>query len=217
MDSKVRNQIAKTFGSAVDDLVVELYSETQGGSTVQEPEITSRLCQRLEDRLDGTQVGDYRMSITAQSLPDRGHRSLEKITGADLYVAISVEGEGGFDKGLFVQAKYDRNGNVEELRDACSRMTKIASGQGSYVWVYTPTGVKVVSAEQVLRSNGRLPLQGHTRTMSGHARRILDCNAGTRSWGVQPLPRAERRSIIAGQLRNLRTPQALDIVIEHDG
>jgi hypothetical protein len=69
---------------------------------VQEPEITSRVCQRVEDRLDGRLFGDYVLRVRAQSMPDRGPGSLERITGADLFLSVSLEGPDGFDKGLFV-------------------------------------------------------------------------------------------------------------------
>jgi hypothetical protein len=68
--------------------------------------MTSRICQRVEDRLDGQRVGDYIFRVIAQSMLDRGPRSLEKITGADLFLSVSLDGPEGFDKGLFVQAKY---------------------------------------------------------------------------------------------------------------
>ena len=90
-----------------------------GPSTVQEPEITSRVCQRVEDRLDGRRVGNYVFRVIAQSMADRGPRSLEKITGADLLLSVSLDGPDGFDKTVFVQAKYDRNVNRDEVLDAC--------------------------------------------------------------------------------------------------
>ena len=53
LDSRSRHTIMQRIGRAVDELVHDLYSETPDGiSVIQEPEITSRLCQRLEDRLD---------------------------------------------------------------------------------------------------------------------------------------------------------------------
>ena len=54
----------------------------------------------------------------AQSMADRGPRSLAKITGADLLLSVSLDGPDGFDKTVFVQAKYDRNVNRDDLLDA---------------------------------------------------------------------------------------------------
>ena len=94
LDSENRRMIMEALGNAVDDLVRDLYSDTTGGVRIgQEPEITSRVCQRLEDRLDNRPVGDYVFRVIAQSMPDRGPSSLEKITGADLMLSISLESD----------------------------------------------------------------------------------------------------------------------------
>src|SRR5664279_5001548 len=82
IDRENRQLIMHELGGTIDELVRDLYSDTiDGPSMVQEPEITSRICQRVEDRLDGQRVGDYILRVTAQSMPDRGPLSLEKITG----------------------------------------------------------------------------------------------------------------------------------------
>ncbi|QND24485.1 hypothetical protein HB774_34400 (plasmid) [Rhizobium leguminosarum bv. viciae] len=136
-----RDQIAETLGKATDDLVADLYSDiVDGVSAVQEAEITSRLCQRLEDRLDNQEVGDYVFRVIAQSLPDRGPNSMERLLGADLFLSVSLDGKDCFDKGVYVQAKYDRNIKRTEIQDACARMRAVAGEVGSYVWIYEPDG-----------------------------------------------------------------------------
>jgi hypothetical protein len=136
------------FGNAIDSLVQEHYSHIHdGASVVQEPEITSRICQRVEERLNGKRFGEYKLRVTAASMPDRGPNSLEKLTGADLLLTVSLEGPDGFDKGLLIQAKYDRNVNREDLKDACDRMESYGGHEGTYVWIYEPDGVKVISSQ----------------------------------------------------------------------
>jgi hypothetical protein len=84
LDRESRQLIMDGLGGTIDELVKDLYSDAiDGASIVQEPEITSRVCQRVEDQLDGRRVGDYVFRVIAQSMPDRGPRSLEKITGAE--------------------------------------------------------------------------------------------------------------------------------------
>src|SRR4051812_15608253 len=97
IDSVNRRLIMDTLGETIDELVSDLYFDAiDAPSVVQEPEITSRICQRVEDRLDGQRVGDYVFRVIAQSMPDRGPRSLEKLTGADLFLSVSLDGPDGF-------------------------------------------------------------------------------------------------------------------------
>ncbi|MCE8523572.1 hypothetical protein KBY30_21520 [Ruegeria pomeroyi] len=210
LDKKSRRQIVKTLGNAVDGLVADLYSEpVDGVSTIQEPEITSRLCQRLEDHLDNRQVGDYTFRVIAQSLPDRGPQSMEKLIGADLFVSISLEGVDGFDKGIFVQAKYDRNFDRKELKDACRRMREHVSAEGVYVWIYEPKGVKVISSHQVdqLQENNLRDVR--SRSSEGFFGRVIDCYAGSKAWGIPN--GGDRRKAVATKLREARARSIVDI------
>ena len=204
-----RDAIVKKIGEAIDSLVTDLYSSNDGAaSTIQEPEISSRLCQRLEDKLDGEKAGQYSLRVSAQSMPDRGPRSIEKISGADIYMSVSLEGPDGFDKGIFLQAKYDRNLDPSELRDSIRRMKSHVGAEGSYVWVYTPSGLKVLSAHQVEQMRSGDIEQVYTRSATGFAGRILDCYAGTRAWGISP--GVQRRKVMGERLRELRVMQGID-------
>jgi hypothetical protein len=213
IDRHSRKLVMNALGAAVDGLVKDLYSETTGGpSMVQEPEITSRICQRVEDRLDGQHIGEYVLRVTAQSMPDRGPRSLEKITGADLVLSVSLDGPDGFDKSLFVQAKYDRNVNREELQEACRQMERHVGQEGTYVWIYEPDGVKVLSSHQIrqMRDN---TLEGLSRrSMAGLTGRILDCYAGSQAWGIHAS--SNRRQIIHERLREVQAKNALDLKLK---
>lgn len=203
------------FGESIDSLVRDLYSDNHDGvSIVQEPEITSRICQRVEDRLDGERIGEYVLRVTAQSMPDRGPRSLEKLTGADLLLTVSLDGPDGFDKGLLIQAKYDRNVNRRELQDACDRMERQVGKEGTYVWIYEPDGVKVLSSHQVRQMSGDNLAGVYRRSVAGLTGRILDCYAGSRAMGVPA--KGNRRRIIEHRLRDIRAKNGLDLRIEKD-
>lgn len=215
LDKANRMAITREIGEAVDDLVRTLYSDTKDGvSTVQEAEITSRLCQRLEDRLNGKRVGAYKLRVTAQSLPDRGPQSMEKLFGADLFVSISLEGKDGFDKGIFVQAKYDRNVHRDELVDACERMQQIAGKRGAYVWGYKPDGVRVLSSHQVKRMKSNDISEVGPRTMRGFTGRVFDCYAGSKAWGITS--EGNRHHAIGDRLRKARAKTILDIQVEKE-
>lgn len=213
LNNKSRRQIMESLGGAVDDLVKDLYSEIVGGvSTVQEAEITSRLVQRLEDRLDNSEAGGYIFRVIGQSVPDRGPNSMEKLFGADLYLSISLDGPDGFDKGLFIQAKYDRNIDRGDLRDACDRMQKLVGKEGAYVWIYRPDGVRVLSSHQVHQMKHNDLSDVTPRSVEGFAGRILDCYAGSRAWGVAS--GGNRRAALSDKLREARASNLLDVKLK---
>lgn len=213
LDRQNRRLIMDTLGRSIDELVRDLYADViDGTSSVQEPEITSRLCQRVEDRLDGQRVGDYEFRVIAQSMPDRGPNSYEWITGADLYLSISLDGPDRFDKALFIQAKYDRNVKREELLSACERMERHIGSSASYVWIYEPGGVKVLSPTSVRRMKGNSIEGLPRRSVAGLTGRVLDCYAGSRKWGIPMGP--NRRQNLAERLREVRALNALDVALE---
>jgi hypothetical protein len=213
LDSRSRHTITQRIGTAVDELVRDLYSETLDGiSVIQEPEITSRLCQRLEERLDNSQAGFYTFRVIAQSLPDRGPRSMEKLFGADLFMSVSLEGPDGFDKGIFIQAKYDRNIDRADLKDACRRMQNVAGKTSVYCWIYEPQGVKVISPHQVNQMTEDSLVGVVPRSIAGFVGRILDCYAGSKEWGIPTV--GNRRQLVASKLRAARAKNILDISLK---
>ena len=214
VDRQSRREISKKLGESVDQLTSDLYSEiVDGVSTIQEAEISSRLCQRLEDKLDGMQAGDYTFNVIAQSVPDRGPKSMEKLFGADIFLSVSLDGPDGFDKGIFIQAKYDRNINKPELLDAVKKMKNIAGKRGSYVWIYTPEGVKVFSAKQIEDMKDKFFGGQQSRSIEGFSGRILDCYAGSRDWGIAASD-PDRRGSVAAQLRDARAANIVDLHLQ---
>jgi len=210
LDKESRKKITEQIGDAVDGLVIDLYSEIiDGVSAVQEAEISSRICQRLEDKLHNSQVGEYTFRVTAQSVPDRGPKSIENLIGADIYLSMSLDGDDGFDKGIFIQAKYDRNLKRKELNDACNKMKKNIGDKGSYVWIFKSDGVKVLSANQVKNMEGNSIKDLKPRSVKGFAGRIIDCYAGNRDWGLPAS--ANRRQLAAEKLVESRAANLLDI------
>lgn len=205
LDVKTRNKIMQSLGQAVDSVVREHYPGLS-----QEPAITSRIGQNIEACLNGRHIGDYVIRIITQDIPDRGSRSLEKITGTDLFISVSLEGSHGFDKGFLVQTKFDRGLNRTELQGQCRRMQRIS--KSSYVWVYTREGVSVVSAEEVMRMQGN-SLEGlQSRSVAGFFGRVLDCNAGSKKLGIPPV--AGRRAILTRRLQELRAIESIDVNIK---
>lgn len=214
MDFESKQEISRMLGEAIDQLTTDLYSNVVDGvSAIQEPEISSRLCQRLEDRLDGTRAGDYVFRVIAQSVPDRGRNSMEKLLGADIFLSISLEGAGGFDKGIFIQAKYDRNIDRDDIQSAVKKMKKTAGNNGAYVWVYTPSGTKVFSANQVERMANNSFHGQKSRSIEGFAGRVINCYAGSRRWGIAGSLQ-DRRALVARRLREARAKNILDLRLD---
>jgi len=211
IDRQSRREISRRLGEAVNQLATDLYSDiVDGVSAIQEAEISSRLCQRLEDKLDGMQAGEYTFRVVAQSVPDRGPRSMEKLLGADIFLSVSLDGPDGFDKGIFIQAKYDRNIDQSELADAVAKMQKTAGRRGSYVWIYTPNGVKVFSAKQIEDMNDKFFGGQKSRSIEGFSGRVLDCFAGSRDWGIAASD-PDRRRAVAARLREARAANIVDL------
>jgi hypothetical protein len=87
---EARAEIARAFGNALDELVRDRMN-----GLVEEPDITSRVGQRLEERFDGKALGEYRVRVISKTITSHGSKSLEKPMGTDLYLAISVDDEFG--------------------------------------------------------------------------------------------------------------------------
>ncbi|MFN3252324.1 hypothetical protein [Roseibium album] len=150
-DKEARRVIANALGNALNDLVRDRMR-----GLVEEPDITSRIGQRLEDRFDGVMLEDYRVRIITETITSHGPRSLEKPTGMDLYFAISVEDDLGNEvtKGILVQAKRGDKTALPDLVEQSRRMNKI-SKKGSVIWVYSPNGISVLRSVDVSRPIAR--------------------------------------------------------------
>lgn len=147
---EIRSEVANAFAKAIDELV-----EERMAGLVEEPDITSRLGQCLEDRFNGKVVAGYNVKILTETITSHGPASLEKPTGADLYLVVSVDD--GFapatTKALLVQAKRRDRIDQKELTEQCRRMNLITK-KGSVVWVYDRNGVQIQKSVDVV--SGRI-------------------------------------------------------------
>lgn len=140
---------------------------------VEEPDITSRVGQRLEDRFDGKTIGGYRIRVISETITSHGSKSLEKPMGTDLYFAIKIEDAQGVgtSKGILVQAKRFDKVAGGDLLEQCRRMNLITK-KGSVVWLYAKSGIKVARSADVVQGN-MAPI-----TNSEFFDRILKCSIG---------------------------------------
>ena len=96
------------LAAAIDDLTQQLLQRHYDAKT-QEHQLTSRIAQALESHYGDIIIDGIRIRISVQEMPDRGSGSLERPTGADLYISIVRTDEPGrpVSKGLLVQSKWD--------------------------------------------------------------------------------------------------------------
>lgn len=167
-DVQARKKISDAIGSSLDDLVRDRMT-----GLVEEPDITSRVGQRLEDRFDGQTLGGYRVRVISETITSHGPRSLEKPMGTDLYFAVEVEDSQGVrtSKGILVQAKrFDRLAG-SDLAEQCRRMNLITK-KGSVVWIYTTSGITVALSTDVER--GSMAPISNSAFFDG----VLECSIG---------------------------------------
>lgn len=140
---------------------------------VEEPDITSRVGQRLEDRFDGKTIGGYRIRVISETISSHGSKSLEKPMGTDLYFAVEVEDAQGVatSKGVLVQAKRFDKAAGRDLLEQCRRMNLITK-KGSVVWLYAKSGIKVARSADVVQGN-MAPISN-----SEFFDRVLECSIG---------------------------------------
>lgn len=171
-DPVERAAIARSLGDEIDQLVRERLS-----GFVEEPDITSRVGQRLEDQFNEKRLGQYTIRVLTETIPSKGPHSLEKPTGTDLYVAMSVQPHNGpvITKGLLVQAKrQDKlDGAWSDLIEQCRRMCKITK-KGSVVWIYGRGGVETMRASDMPYPN--IPVVSLAQMFD----RVLACEVGDR-------------------------------------
>lgn len=202
-----RAEIAGQIAGAIDELVRDKLS-----GLFEEPDITSRLGQRLEDRLNGKSIAGHSVRVMTQTVPSHGQKSFEKPTGIDLYIAISVASADGHitKKGVLVQAKREDQlnhpGDWENLAKQCRRMDKITK-KGSFVWIYTPNGVEVLRAPDVLHRR-EIPVAS-ARDMFDD---VLECHTGDK----RQVPRGQfgDRRALEDYVRSVAAKNALWLKVE---
>jgi hypothetical protein len=172
------------------------------GGITQEPQITSRIGQALEQRLMGSDFNGYTVEVLTQDFPDRGPRALEHLVGADLYVGVRVvmAGQVELSKGMLAQAKKGPWLSPQDsffLVEQCKKM--LALSPSSYVWVYTPDGIGVVDAEKVVERESRNLT--NRRRLDEALSEMLACNEGDPNIGLPAGP--DIRQQVGAMLRDL--------------
>lgn len=151
IDPQVRAEIAEAIGQSLNELVRERMT-----GLVEEPDITSRIGQRLEDKFNGRHLGGYHVRVISETITSHGGRSLEKPMGTDLYFAFSVQDESGTQtsKGVLVQAKRRDKLKWPDLEEQCRRMNLITK-KGSVVWIYGKSGIDVIKSRDVPKRSSK--------------------------------------------------------------
>jgi hypothetical protein len=204
-NSNTRAVIAEAIGSAVDGLVRDRME-----GLVEEPDVTSRIAQRLEDRFDDTVLEGYRIRVITETIPSHGPNSLEKPMGADLYLAVSVEAADGtiVSKGIFVQAKRSDKLNWPELTEQCRRMNLVTK-KGSVVWLYKPTGMDVLRSRDVVKTDT------DAVNAATFFNQVLECQIGDQR--KAPAGAAGDRAKLKAMLKTIGAENAVWLKLEETG
>jgi hypothetical protein len=207
-EKRTRDLIAAAMASVADEKCADLYS-----GITQEPAVTSRIGAALENKLDGTDYNGWTVSVVTQDFPDRGRGSLERATGADIYVGIAVTAGGQTtSKGFLAQAKWaDDFSDQERLREQCSDM--LARTSAAYVWFYGPEGITFLPASTVQLRTDRSHYRG--RPLQPEFARILQCTKGDPALGLPsgvPI-----REALGNRLLDLKAKSAVGVSIKKRG
>lgn len=173
---RVVREVAQRIGEAID-LPIDALRE---GRIEQEPAFTDRMLGGIELAIDG--FSSKGIQWTAKTLTDRGKGSQESIYGADFFGVLNINLPGfKVTKGFLAQAKLIKKGSsisLTELRQQCEKMLKLSPD--SYVFLYRPSGVRVVPAIAVVGSTGS-PLDLYTRSAKNFFEQHLECFIGDRA------------------------------------
>ena len=177
-DPTIRDSIAQIFSSAANDVV-----RAQMRRISQEPQITSKVVDRMEQAAKIWNVSNYSLSAIAHDFPDRGRGSLDSKTGTDLFIGLRLQDfSSGYTlkKGLLVQSKLSKglNGAAQKLLvDQCNEMLN-RTRSGAFVWLYDDLGVTTVPATEVVANSKIRATNLHSRNLTEFFRDTLDCFLG---------------------------------------
>lgn len=174
-----RELIAKIIA---DRIHAELADQQDLG--LQEPNISAGVAAELR-KWEGTIVDGWEVTCVARELEDRGAGSAEDVSGADIYVAVTIKGpkDERISKGFLVQAKMgSKPSRSRDLVEQCRKMKK--KTDDAYVWIYRERDIIVVKANDVLN---RKPFSREfwpSRSPEDALDRILKCKEGDRDFGI---------------------------------
>lgn len=205
-DASERRRIAIVLGAIVDELAAKHVKRV-----TQEPALTARIGQALETilaELNGQlTLANHDIEIITQDVPDRGPGSMEKASGIDLYVNITVRKPRPISKGILVQAK---NGRARQGVDGqCRKMLK-RSGS-SYGWFYGPDGTLVLDAAEILANPDTLLRKLARRTPAEVFEEILKCAEGDPRIGI-PVD-VDQEAGLADIMKSLKTLHGLGFTL----
>jgi hypothetical protein len=205
------------LAALIDEVVMYQCAHHYNAHT-QEHQFSSRLAEAIEIELRHFPIAGLDVEVVTRDFPDRGRGSMEKRSGADLYISlVRRDGKRAVSKGLLVQSKWDHALEVSSerrrLRDQCERM--LARTEEAYVWVYQERGIAVVPARTVSSSTREIPLPRPRRSVGALVADGLRCTAGDPAIGRdvdEPVVPA-----LDAMLERLSANTAIEFVVEPGG
>lgn len=178
-----------TYGDAlvrlaqiVDGVVAQACHRHYSAPT-QEHQFTSKVAEIVEREIERElrlmHINNVRVEVLLQDFGDRGPRSTERPSGADLYISLVLKAPGILvNKGMLVQSKWDDTMTDPRMQARIDKL--LARSPSSYVWIYEPANIVVVPAAKV--SGGEFDRRD-TQTVGQMIANGLRCSEGDPSIG----------------------------------
>jgi len=176
-DAARREQVYEIIGEVVDGIVAQA-CERHYFAPTQENQFTSKIADRIEQRLNDMNIFGISVNVHAQDFPDKGAGSMERKSGGDVYISVVVNAPGvRINKEMMIQSKWDDAISTSAARRSLHQQTEKmrARTKSSYVWVYGPSSIAVVPSDDV--SEGRIDLS-NVKTVGGLISDSLRCREG---------------------------------------
>ena len=148
--------ITRYAANRVADAIESVVTDLREGHIKEEPDFTGRMIGAIVERMRGYKVRGAEWN--ANSVSSHGPGSLERFSGADFIGILEFNAQGySVRKGFLAQAKLllpNSNLDIKALLNQCSHMLDLSPD--SFVFLYTPNGVKIVPAISVIGATGNV-------------------------------------------------------------
>jgi hypothetical protein len=151
-DRRIIRQAAARIAQAAN----RTHDDLQNDLVEQEAPFTERLLTRIQDAIDGFETKG--ITWRAKTLTDRGPRAQEAEFGADFVGVLEIRiTDYSVEKGFLAQAKMVdsdwemSNREFKRLKAQCDSMLTVSAD--SFVFVYSPSKIKVIPASAVVATH----------------------------------------------------------------
>ena len=154
-------RIIREIARIIEETAYRVVEDLEAGWIEQEHNFTDRMLGRIEQAIDGYTIKG--IVWKAKTFTDRGPNAQETRYGADFLGIVSIRLPNfSLDKGFLAQAKLlnpsgrMRSSEYQRLQQQCRNMLNITPD--SFVFLYSPTGIRIIPASSVISCNTNINL-----------------------------------------------------------